>query len=151
MRRSSSLPLSSQESACPVVVVGGSVAGLGVVRSLSSTGAPVKVLDTSRFNAALWSRHCEGRVIAHLSGRQLIDELKAAGSRFAQRPLLVLTQDATVETVSRWREDLEPYYRFLLPPPDIVDLFNDKGEFHDFAMREKFSVPESVVVRCIDD
>jgi D-aspartate ligase len=151
MRRSSSLPLLSQESACPVVVVGGSVAGLGVVRSLFSTGAPVMVLDTSRLNAALWSRHCEGRMIASLSGRQLIDELKAAGSRFAQRPLLVLTQDATVEAVSRWRDDLEPYYRFLLPPPDIVEIFNDKGEFHDFAMREQFSVPESVVVRRIDD
>jgi predicted ATP-grasp superfamily ATP-dependent carboligase len=151
MRRSSSLPLSSQESACPVVVVGGSVAGLGVVRSLSGTGALITVLDTSHFNAALWSRHCEGRVIAHLSGRQLIDELKAEGSRFAHRPLLVLTQDATVEAVSRWRDDLEPYYRLLLPPPDIVEIFNDKGEFHEFATREKFSVPESVVVRCIDD
>ena len=151
MRRSSSLPLCSQKTACPVVVVGGSVAGLGVVRSLSDTGAPVTVLDTSHFNAALWSRHCEGRVIAHLSGHQLIDELKAEGSRFAHRPRLVLTQDATVEAVSRWRNDLEPYYRFLLPPPDIVEMFNDKGEFHDFATREKFSVPESVVVRCIDD
>src|SRR5882757_5781228 len=151
MRRSSSLPLPSQADACPVVVVGGSVAGLGVARSLSSTGAPVMVLDTSRFNAALWSRHCEGRVIASLSGSQLIDELKATASRFAQRPLLILTQDATVEAVSRWRDDLEPYYNFLLPPPNIVEIFNDKGEFHDFAMREQFSVPESVVVRRIDD
>src|SRR6267154_414951 len=151
MRRSSSLPLPLQTDVCPVVVVGGSVAGLGVVRSLSSTGAAVFVFDTSRLNAALWSRYCEGRVIASLSGSQLIDELKAAGSRFAQRPLLVLTQDATVEAVSRWRDDLEPYYDFLLPPPDIVEIFNDKGEFHDFAMRENFSVPESVVVRRIDD
>src|SRR4051812_6085446 len=151
MRRSSSLPLCSQESTCPVVVVGGSVAGLGVVRSLSGTGAPVSVLDTSHFNAALWSRHCEGRVIAHLSGRQLIDELKAEGSRFAHRPLLVLTQDASVEAASRWRDELEPYYRLLLPPPAIVEIFNDKGEFHDFAMRENFSVPEGVVIRCMDD
>jgi D-aspartate ligase len=151
MRRSSSLPHHSQADDCPVMVVGGNVAGLGVVRSLSITGASLIVLDTSRFNAALWSRHCEGRVIASLSGRQLIDELKAVGSSFAKRPLLVLTQDATVEAVSRWRDDLEPYYRFLLPPPDIVELFNDKGEFHEFAVQEKFSVPESVVVRCVDD
>jgi D-aspartate ligase len=151
MRKSSSHPLSLQVNACPVVVVGGSVAGLGVVRSLSGTGALVTVLDTSRLNAALWSRYCEGRVIASLSGSQLIGELKAEGSRFAQRPLLVLTQDASVEAVSRWRNELEPYYRFLLPPPDIVEIFNDKGAFHDFAIREKFSVPESVVVRCIDD
>jgi predicted ATP-grasp superfamily ATP-dependent carboligase len=132
-------------------VVGGSVAGLGVVRSLSKTSASIVVFDTSRFNAALWSRHCKGRVIASLSGVRLIDELKTAGSSFAQRPLLILTQDATVEAVSAWREELEPYYRLLLPPPDIVDLFNDKGKFHDFATRENFSVPESVVVRGFED
>src|SRR6266481_9729690 len=101
MRRSSSHPHHSQPDACPVVVVGGNVAGLGVVRSLSITGAPLMVLDTSSLNAALWSRHCEGRVIASLSGSQLIDELRAARSSFAQRPLLILTQDATVEAVSR--------------------------------------------------
>jgi predicted ATP-grasp superfamily ATP-dependent carboligase len=151
MRRSSLLPHHSQTDACPVVVVGGNVAGLGVVRSLSITGASVMVLDTSRLNAALWSRHCEGRVIANLSGSQLIDELKTARSSFAQRPLLILTQDATVEAVSRRREELESYYRFLLPPPGIVDLFNDKGLFHDFAQQQKFSVPESVVVRGFED
>jgi cation diffusion facilitator CzcD-associated flavoprotein CzcO len=58
-----------QETSCPVVVVGGgSVAGLGVARSLSTARTSVMVLDTSRFNAALWSRHCSGRVVANLSG-----------------------------------------------------------------------------------
>src|SRR3979490_1190818 len=108
MRRSSSLPFHSQADACPVMVVGGNVAGLGVVRSLSITGAPGMVLDTSFLNAALWSRHSEGGVIAGWPGSQLIDDLKAAGSRFTQRPLLVLTRDAPVEAVSRWRDDLEP-------------------------------------------
>jgi len=90
-----------------------------VVRSLSKANAPVVVFDTSRLNAALWSRHCEGRVIASLSGSQLVNELKAAGSRFAQRPLLVLTQDATVEAVSRWRDDLEPTTASCCRPPTL--------------------------------
>jgi D-aspartate ligase len=141
----------SKGSTCPVVVVGGSVGGLGVVRSLAAAGTSIVVLDTSRLTAAFWSRYCKGRVIASMSGDRLIDELKAISGSFAERPLLMLTQDGAVETVSRRREELEPYYSFLLPPLDTVELFNDKGQFHDFAVRERFAVPGGTVVRCSDD
>ena len=150
MRKSRSNKLSCDAS-CPVVVVGGSVVGLGVVRSLSTASSSIVVLDTSRFNPALLSRHCKGRVIASLSGDLLIDELKAISTGFAIRPLLILTQDAAVETVSRNREALEPFYSFLLPPAETVDMLNDKAKFHDFATRENFPVPEGLVVSCIDD
>lgn len=142
----SSPPLTGQEFNCPVVVVGGSLPGLGVARSLSSAQTSIVVLDTSRFNAALWSRHCSGRIIASMSGKPLIDELKALGRGFMQPPLLILTQDAAVEAVSQWRIELEPYYRFLLPDEQIVDLLNDKGRFHDFATKERFPVPRGIVV-----
>lgn len=136
---------------CPVVVVGGSVVGLGVVRSLAMAHTTVVVLDTTRLNAALWSRHCKGSVIASLSGDALIDELKAISSRFAVRPLLILTQDGAVETVSRNREALEPFYRFLLPPAATVEMLNDKGQFDAFAKREQLPVPEGLVVTRIED
>src|SRR3569832_2296821 len=73
---------------CPVVIVGGSMAGLGAARSLAPAHASVVVLDTSRFNAGMASRHCSGRVIAAVSGRKLVDELKAVARDFAQQPLL---------------------------------------------------------------
>jgi predicted ATP-grasp superfamily ATP-dependent carboligase len=140
------LPRVGEDANCPVVVVGGSVAGLGVARSLSVARTSVVLLDTSGFNAALWSRHCTSRVVASVSGRPLIDELKTAAGGFAQPPLLILTQDAAVEAVSQWRSELEPFYRFLLPSPETVDLLNDKGQFHDFATREGFPVPHGLVV-----
>jgi D-aspartate ligase len=140
----------SRDSSCPVVVVGGSVVGLGVVRSLSTANSSVVILDTSRFNPALLSRYCKGRVIASLSGDLLVDELKAISTGFATRPLLILTQDAAVETVSRDRDALEPFYRFLLPPKETVDMLNDKARFHDFATRAHFPVPDGLVVDCID-
>ena len=143
----SSPPETTQESSCPVVVVGGGVAGLGVARSLADARTCVVVLDTSRFSAALWSRHCSGRVVARLSGKPLIDELKILAGSFAQPPLLLLTQDSAVEAVSQWRAELEPCYRFLLPSEETVDLLNDKGRFHDFATQEGFPVPRSIVVR----
>src|SRR5271168_2807626 len=97
----SSPSVTAQETSCPVVIVGGSVAGLGVARSLAAAQTRVVVLDTSWFNAALWSRHCSGRVIASVSGKPLIDELKALAREFTQPPLLVLTLDAAVEAVSQ--------------------------------------------------
>jgi D-aspartate ligase len=139
-------PQVGEDANCPVVVVGGSVAGLGAARSLAAARTIVVLLDTSRFNAALWSRHCSSRVVASLSGRPLVDELKTIARGFAQRPLLILTQDAAVEAVSQWRAELESSYRFLLPSPEIVDLLNDKGQFHDFANRESLPVPHGVVV-----
>lgn len=135
-----------EDGNCPVVVVGGSVAGLGAARSLAAARTSVVLLDTSRFNAALWSRHCTRRVVASLSGRPLIDELNTIARSFARRPLLILTQDAAVEAVSQWRAELESCYRFLLPSPETVDLLNDKGQFHDFAIGEEFPVPRGVVV-----
>jgi predicted ATP-grasp superfamily ATP-dependent carboligase len=142
-----SSPLQNRQDAdCPVVVVGGSMAGLGVARSLAASRTSILVLDTSRFNAALWSRHCTGRVIAALSGSKLIDELKAVARDFAQPPLLVLTQDATVETVSQRRAELAPYYRFLLPSAASVDMLNDKARFHAFAIEAGLPVPRGVVV-----
>jgi predicted ATP-grasp superfamily ATP-dependent carboligase len=141
----SSPPHTVSESSCPVVVVGGGVAGLGAARCLAAQ-SPVVVLDTSPFEAALWSRHCSGRVIASLSGKPLIDELNALACSFTQPPLLVLTQAAAVEAVSQWRAELEPHYRFLLPAQTTVDLLTDKGRFHDFAVQEGFPVPRGVVV-----
>jgi D-aspartate ligase len=139
-------PKTALEYSCPVVVVGGSVAGLGVARSLSAARTSVVILDTSRFNAALWSRHCSGRVVASLSGKPLIDALKVLARGFAQPPLLMLTQDAAVEAASQWRAELESSYRFLLPSEATVDLLNDKGRFHDFATQHGLPVPRGVVV-----
>jgi predicted ATP-grasp superfamily ATP-dependent carboligase len=138
------------EADCPVVVVGGSMAGLGVARSLAAASTSVLVLDTSRFNAALASRHCSGRVIAALSGGALIDELRIVARGFAKLPLLILTQDATVETVSQFRAELEAHYRFLLPSAANVEMLNDKARFHAFAVKAGFPVPRGVVVGAKD-
>jgi len=72
----------------PLVVVGGALqALLGArfpVRAQPSSFSYVRVL-----NAALWSRSCEGRVIASWSGKSADPNSKAAGLASAQRPALV--------------------------------------------------------------
>lgn len=141
-----SLNRSSLQQKHPVVIVGGNVVGLGLARSLASSQTTVIVVDTSPLNAALWSRYCSGRVIGSMTGEGLIAELEAIGRAFSQRPILILTQDASVEAVSTWRARLEPYYRLLLPSERAIEILSDKALFHSYALSEGLPVPSGIVV-----
>jgi predicted ATP-grasp superfamily ATP-dependent carboligase len=135
----------------PVVVVGGSLNALGVVRSLSHGGMPIAVVGTSRRCAAAWSRHCRFIKVPTLERRPLVDQLKSISGTIGQRPVLLLTDDRTVETVSRFRDELTPWFRFDIPSADMVTSLADKVLFHKLAEREGLPVPRSVVLESSAD
>jgi D-aspartate ligase len=132
----------------PVVVVGGTLNALGVVRSLSAGRMPIYLLETTRQCAAGWSRHCVYVGISALDGRALIDSLIELAGRLACRPMLFLTSDQSVNCVSAYRGELEPHYRFSLPSQQVVEALADKTLFHQLAEREGFAVPRAV---CVSD
>src|SRR5215469_11487137 len=132
--------------AVPVVVVQGTLNGLGVVRSLSHGHMPIYLLDTTARCAARWSRHCRFVPVAALEGPEFVDALVDFGRRFDCRPVLMLTGDPSVISVSAQRERLEPLYRINLPEHEIVRKLADKTLFHTLAEREGFPVPRSVAI-----
>jgi D-aspartate ligase len=133
-------------SLTPCVVVGGTLNGLGVVRSLSHGGMPIYVVDTSWYCAAGWSRHCKFVRTPRVEGPDLIDTLVSLGRRLAGRPVLFLTSDDAVNAVSAHREQIEPLYRISLPSREILDALADKTLFQTLAEREGFAVPKGVAV-----
>lgn len=130
----------------PAVVVGGTLNALGVVRSLAAGGMPIYVLETSRGCPAVWSRHCKYISIPSHEGRGFIDALCEVGRRLASRPVLILTSDPSVSSVSEHREEIEPLFRLSLPSADMVCMLADKILFQQLAEREGFAVPRSVCV-----
>src|SRR5262245_9086145 len=100
LRAASALPLA--------VVVGGADTGggLGVVRSLGAAGVPIVVLDADRSASALYSRYARRSIIVALSGRPLIDALVSLAAAEALKPVVFLTTDDAVQTVSRYRDEL---------------------------------------------
>ena len=132
----------------PAVVVGGTLNGLGVVRSLARGRMPIYLLDTTRWCAAGWSRHVSFVPVVALEGRGLTDPLVELGARLGCRPVLILTSDQSVNWVSEHREDIEPLYRISLPADNIVRALADKTLFQELAEREAFPVPRSV---CLSD
>jgi D-aspartate ligase len=135
----------------PAVVVEGTLNGLGVVRSLSAGGMPIYLIDTTARCAARWSRHCHYVQVPSLNGAALVDALRTLGRQLACRPVLILTGDESVNTVSEFREQLAPLYRFSLPSADMVRTLADKTLFHQLAECEGFAVPRSVCLNSVNE
>jgi predicted ATP-grasp superfamily ATP-dependent carboligase len=135
-------------SALPLaVVVGGADngGGLGVVRSLGAAGVPIAVLDAGRSASALYSRYVQSSIIVELSGRPLIDALASLAAGQALKPVLFLTTDDAVWTVSRYRDELGGY-RIRLPEHSSLPALMSKAGFQGIAEARGFPVPRAVLI-----
>lgn len=137
----------------PAVVVGAGINGLGVARSLARERVPVWLLDCDACRAELRTNAAKPLVIAALEGDALIDELLRLGNtKFVdQRPVLFLTQEESVRSVSRHRDQLASLYRLNLPPADIVEALQHKHGFQLLAEQFDAPIPRLVRVRGADD
>lgn len=141
-----------RESRIPAVVVGGEKAcGLGLVRSLGRGGVPVIVVDSNPHEPALHSRFARGVVVPTLRGRPLVDALLELSASLPGRPLLFLTGDEMVGTVSEFRSELAGAYRFRLPDHESLISLMHKTSFHRFAEAHGFPVPRSITLEGVGD
>lgn len=130
----------------PAVVVGGTLNGLGVVRSLALGGVRVYMLETTRRCVAAWSRHCRYRQTPSLEGPGLVDRLIALAQALGCRPVLFLTSDQSVIAISEDQDRLQQFYRFSLPAPEILAALADKTLFQQFALRQGLPIPRGLSV-----
>ncbi len=130
----------------PAVVVGGSLNALGVVRSLARGDMPIFVVDKEPGGVATRSRFSRSVSLPSLDGKDLVQGLIDASVRIGCRPVLILTADSDVNTVSAFRSELEPYYRFSLPAPEMVYKLFDKAQFQLLAEQEGLAVPRGVIL-----
>jgi D-aspartate ligase len=135
----------------PVVVVGGTLNALGVVRSLARGRMPIFLVVTTPWRTAAWSRFCKVVRIPTAKGHGLVDGLKELSTRIGEPAVLFLTEDRDVEVVSTFREELKDRFYFCLPPNEMIRTLLDKTLFQKFAEREGFSVPRAIVVGEVGD
>ncbi|MBK8899476.1 MAG: hypothetical protein IPN66_20160 [Candidatus Competibacteraceae bacterium] len=133
-------------SRAAAVVVGVEVNGLGVLRSLALGDVPLIAADANPRQPAMRTRHGRKLGLRALTGSELVEDLLALARSLDQRPVLFLTRDDTVKTISAHRETLAPHYRFQLPPPAITTALNTKAGFQALAQQGNFPVPPGVHV-----
>ena len=137
----------------PAVVVGGSdnCGGLGVVRSLGQAGVPVIAVDSEVTAPALHSRYARKVLMPELSGYSLVQNLLSLQARLDSRPVLFLTSDEAVLTVSEHRAELRDSYRFSLPEHESLAALMKKNGFQRMALAHGFPLPRSVRIRSVND
>jgi hypothetical protein len=135
----------------PVVVVGGSLNALGVVRSLARGGMPIFLVVTTRWHTAAWSRFCHVVKIPSVKGHGLVDGLRELSTSIGKPAVLILTEDRDVEVVSTFRTELEHRFHLSLPPEEMITTLADKTLFQKFAEKEGFPVPRAIVLRGVEE
>jgi len=133
------------------VVVGGDLNGLGVIRSLARKAVPTIIVDRDERNIAMRSRYGEKVVFGALDGDRLIADLRHLRSRLAENPVLILTQEKSVNTVLRHRDAVMENYRISLPTPEITEPLMHKASFQELAQKHGFGIPRAVSLRAARD
>jgi len=128
------------------VIVGMELGGLGVTRSLASAGIDVIAVDQERQKPEAFTRRVKKYVVADTKSPTLITSLLKLKEEFSNRPALITTQRLPTLMISEHREELEPYYRFLLAPHDLLLKMENKDALRNLAEGAGVRVPRTVVL-----
>ncbi|MFX0210778.1 MAG: carboxylate--amine ligase, partial [Candidatus Hodarchaeota archaeon] len=134
------------------VVVGLSITGLGIIRSLARFGIRTIALDSNPYRPTAQTKYCEKVHYADINKEdKLIETLIAISEMNKTKPVLFFSTDNSVLIASENREVLADYYHFNLPSRSVVRIFMDKALFGDFAGKNGFQIPETLVANNFDD
>ena len=128
------------------VVAGVDVNGLGVVRSLGAAGVPILALDTDLTKATLATRYGKKIRVPALSGEPFVEALLSIAASQDYKPVLILTQEDSVATVSESRDRLAKAYHFSMPSQAVMRTLMDKQGFQRAAENLNCPIPRSMTL-----
>lgn len=94
------------------------------------------------------SRYAFPFVVRSLSGPELIEGLLLLQKQLEATPLLFLTSDPQVQTISEHREHLAGKFQIRLPERDCIRQLMHKLSFQRIAESHGFPVPRTVGISC---
>jgi predicted ATP-grasp superfamily ATP-dependent carboligase len=130
------------------VVLGASINGLAIVRSLGRRGIPVLLVDRAP-QLGTWTRFA--RVVA-LEGvprenEAILELLVGIGQRLTSPGVIFPTADGQCQLLADHQDELEHYYKFLQPAPETVRAILDKPKQYEIARRAGVPIPGTFVPR----
>ncbi|MBI3110174.1 MAG: hypothetical protein HYZ01_01265 [Ignavibacteriales bacterium] len=106
--------------------------------------------SSQRNDIAFYSRYCMGRfILPAFTGEhhgQILEILREAAGRCTDKPVLFYVSDAELAFVWHFRRELEPIFRFLLPPERILEGLFNKVLFSRIAEEKGLPVPRTMTV-----
>lgn len=136
------------------IVLGGHAQGLGIIRSLGRKHIKVYLVDDTAACIGRFSKYCSRfyRVPGMKQEGALLEFLKTLSRRAGIKGWVVFpTHDATVEILSRNRDDLGEYYRISIPEWSTTEIAYNKRLTYDLARRTGVPVAPTYFPRHMDD
>lgn len=128
-------------------------AGLGAIRSLGRAGVPVIGLDPDPGHAGFASRYCTALQCPHpvQEPDALLEFLLDQGCMLSEPGILSPASDAFTLFISRYRDELRTYFRFNLPPSEVMEATVDKRKLYELADRAGVPHATTVYPETMDD
>ena len=138
------MSLFPQPAKTPAFVLGGTLNGLGVARSLGKRGVPVYVFDRYEDDVAFASRYVRPVVLPHADDpTRLTEALYRQADAFEESPVLFVTSDYYLRFASENREALARRCLMHIPEVEAVNIATDKTRFAAFATAHDLPVPRT--------
>lgn len=120
---------------------------LNLLRPLRMAHIPTVVISDDPNDITFRSRHCwKSKVIANPTADPdgAVSDLIKLGEAFEDKAALFYGDDRMLLLISRNRDELSKYYRFLMPEAELVEDLVDKVRFARLAEDTGLPVPKTV-------
>lgn len=137
----------------PVVILGLSVTSLGVIRSFGRKGIRVIGIDHKKDRIGSYSKYCEALKCPRAGEAEddLLDFMEGVARKIQDNAVLIPTNDEFVLFLSRNRNKLSRYYKFLLASEELIEGLNNKSELKRIAEKQGVQFPETVCPKNIEE
>jgi predicted ATP-grasp superfamily ATP-dependent carboligase len=137
-----------------VVTAETTATALGVIRSFGRRGIPVVYMDSRRHAIARYSRYIGERlkcpsVVESEAG--FIDALLDFGRHIDRKMIIIPVGDDEVLALSKYRQDLEPYYHLPVSSHDVVQTLVNKRRFYKLLLEMNIPHPKTYFPESVDD
>jgi D-aspartate ligase len=136
----------------PAVVMGLTAPGIAIARSLGRAG-----IETIAISSAEDPPAAHSRLFGFRQGPSVDDAEEALafylelGRELGRPAVLCPTGDPAVLFISTHRDELEPYFRFLLPRPDQLRDITSKRRFAQVAAELALPFPRTLIPRDLSE
>ena len=124
-----------------VIVIGGHVQGLGIIRIFGEKGIPVILLDNTSINIGKHSKYCKKFYKYH----DLLKKLNELASTNLYKDWLIFpTHDEQVEIISKNRDFLQKHFNITTDKWENVKIFYNKKLSYPLAKEVGLDIPTTL-------
>jgi predicted ATP-grasp superfamily ATP-dependent carboligase len=138
-----------------IISAGWSPGAYDIVRSLGMAGLLSRIASSQPNDIAFYSRYCTDKLplpcFSPGNYGEILNRLQRFSVRRKVKPVLFYASDPELWFVWQFRNELAPYYRFLLPPDTLLEHLFNKVKFCELAARFDLPIPTTRTAMNIED